>query len=84
MIKEQLIRLAASFAAHVNRSEQTVSKWCVGHGRLFQRLRGGQGCNLSTAEHVVAWFDQNWPSDLDWPSEVDRPSVKRARRRRAA
>jgi hypothetical protein len=85
MIKEHLILLAAAYAAHVDRSEQTVSKWITGHGRLFQRLRAGMGCNLNTAELVVRWFDENWPSDLDWPEAVERPSARRnARRRRAA
>ena len=84
MIKEHLILLAAAYSAHIDRSEQTVSKWCVGHGRLFQRLRAGKGCTLSTAEHVIRWFDENWPSDLDWPAEVERPSARRTRRRRAA
>jgi hypothetical protein len=84
MIKEHLILLASAFATHLDRSEQTVSKWVVGHGRLFQRLRAGHGCNLSTAELVLAWFDQNWPADLAWPADVERPSAKRPRKRRAA
>jgi hypothetical protein len=84
MLKQHLIQLASALAAHLDRSEQTLSKWIVGHGRLFQRLRAGQGCNLSTAESVLAWFDKNWPADLAWPADIERPSARRSRKRRAA
>lgn len=84
MITTDLIILAGTFAPHVGRSEQTVSKWVVGHGRLFQRLRDGHGCNVATAERVIRWFDANWPADLGWPETVERPSARPARRRRAA
>jgi hypothetical protein len=75
-----LLTLVGLLAAHRGRAETTVFKWAGGHARLFARLNAGAGCNLHTAERVIAWFDQNWPADLEWPADVIRPSTLTKRR----
>lgn len=75
-----LLSLAAAFSAHVRRSEATVSFKAVGHGRLFARLRNGDGCTVRTAERAIGWFDENWPDDLAWPADIPRPSAQKRRR----
>lgn len=74
MTKEQLIRLAGAMAAHIDRSEQTLSNKIVGHARLFSRLRANLGCTIETAHKAHVWFSENWPADLAWPRDIPRPS----------
>lgn len=69
-----LLQLAKSFSAHTGLAEATISNKAVRHARLFQRLRGGFGCTLETAESVLRWFSDNWPADLAWPADIPRPS----------
>lgn len=77
-----LLSLASTLSAHVGRAEATISFKAVGHGRLFARLRNGDGCTMRTAQRALDWFDENWPDDLAWPADVQRPSA--AKRRRVA
>lgn len=79
-----LLILAEAFAAHVNRSLTTIADWAGVQNRTFLQLRKTGTCRIDTYARAFAWFDDNWPSDLDWPAEVERPSARRARRRRAA
>ncbi len=65
-------------AKHLGRSEATISNRCVGHARLFARLRDGKGCTLQTFRRAEQWFSDNWPDDLEWPAGIARP--KRPRR----
>lgn len=69
-----LLKLADGYCAHVGRSEATISNQITSHARLFKRLRQGHGCTVQTFGAAVAWFDQNWPQDLEWPRQVVRPS----------
>lgn len=73
MEQTNLIKLAELMARHISRSEATVSTWCVGHARLFKRLRENQGCTIKTANRALHWFHTNWPEDLEWPSDIPRP-----------
>lgn len=70
-----LITLAEQFAAHVGRSEATVSNWIVAHARLFSRLRAGHGTTVKTYQRALEWFSANWPTGLPWPVEIPRPVV---------
>lgn len=72
---EFLIKLAETFSGHIGRSEATLSNKCVGHARLFSRLRDGCGCSVGTFNGTVLWLSENWPEDLEWPADVPRPFV---------
>jgi len=69
-----IITLAETLADFLGRSEATISNKCVGHARLFSRLRNGNGCNVNTFNLVVEWFADNWPEDLAWPKGITRPN----------
>ena len=73
-IQLRLVALAGTLARHAGRSEATLSNKIAGHARLFQRLRAGHGCTVTTADRALAWFDENWPADLEWPRDIPRPS----------
>ena len=78
MHRTDLLTLADLYARHQRRALATVSNRIVGHARLFSRLKANQGTTIRTYERALAWFDQNWPADLEWPAGVSRPSRKRA------
>ncbi len=85
MDPKHLLLLAEIYAAHVNRSLFTLAGWVGVHNRTFLQLKETGRCRIDTFAKAFAWFDENWPSDLDWPEAVERPSARRpARRRRAA
>ena len=69
-----LITLAETYTAFVNRSEATVSNQITTHARFFERIRAGKGCNFITFKKALAWFHENWPADLEWPSDIPRPA----------
>lgn len=69
-----LSTLATTLAAHEGRTLEAVSGKAIGKGGLFKRLAHGADITTGTAEHVLEWFDLNWPSDLLWPVHVARPS----------
>lgn len=73
MDRQQLIRLADTYAAHVDRSLNIVAVRAGQHNRLFERLKKGLGCHIDTFNETVAWFAANWPDDLAWPADVPRP-----------
>lgn len=74
---DHLVLLASQMGHHIDRSEATISVWCVGHARLFQRLRKSMGCAGHTYRKVMEWFSENWPEDLEWPSAIARPDIKK-------
>jgi len=69
------VKLAETMAQHIDRSEATISTWCVGHARLFSRFRTGNGCSAHTFRDTLIWFSDNWPIDLEWPMDITRPST---------
>ena len=77
MHTQHLVTLADAYGAHSGRSTATISKWIVGHARLFSRLRDGHGTTVHTYNRAVGWFARNWPADLPWPADVPRPSSLR-------
>lgn len=86
MDKDNLIKLVDAYTAFVpNRREATVSNLITGtHARLFKRIRAGGGCGVDTYNKAIAWFDDNWPADLEWPADIPRPSDAKAKSRRVA
>ncbi|MCF7778042.1 hypothetical protein GLP59_10360 [Sulfitobacter sp. M220] len=77
MISEQLTELAETMATHIGRSEATLSNKAAGNATLFERLRGGKGCTIQTAQRAMVWFSENWPADLEWPADIPRPRKKK-------
>ncbi len=72
-----IIMQAEAYCAHTGRTLSTVGSYAVRDGKFFDRLKNGGGCTLRTADRVIAWFSDNWPSDLAWPSEVARPTPRK-------
>lgn len=78
IMKQALVHLAETYAAHHNLALSTVSTYAANDGKFFGNLKGDAGCTLSKAERVVAWFSENWPADLTWPRDIQRPSKRKA------
>lgn len=70
---EHITQLCDLYGAHINRGVFTVAGRVGVHPKLFQRLKSGHGCNVKTFNHVITWFDTNWPGDLEWPRHIPRP-----------
>lgn len=75
--RTDLITLAETLAAHQGVTHFAISMRALGKGDFFKKLMAGHDCRTATAHRVLAWFDQNWASDLEWPKGVERPSQKR-------
>lgn len=60
---ERLLILAKAWSDATGRPETTLSSRVVNDGKLVDRLRGGGGCNVATAERFFAFFRdaENWP-----------------------
>ncbi|MEP4986287.1 MAG: hypothetical protein ABJV68_01095 [Paracoccaceae bacterium] len=54
-----------------------MSNKAAGNATLFERLRGGKGCTIQTAQRAMVWFSENWPADLEWPADIPRPRKKK-------
>ena len=73
-----LYSLATTLAAHEALGIEALSGRASGKGGVFAKFGRGQDCRTATAERLLAWFDQVWPSDLAWPEDViARPSGPR-------
>jgi hypothetical protein len=83
MTTDDILLLAKTYAAHIDRSLYRVALRVGVHSKFFVLLDKGQGCNSRTVPTVMAWFDANWPADLDWPVSVPRPRPAQKRRRAA-
>ena len=68
-----LLKLSEALTQHRNWSLSTVGLYSANDGKFFQRIESGGGCTLRTAQRVLAWFSDNWPSDLAWPRDIPRP-----------
>lgn len=76
MNAEKLVMIAEVFSAHTGLKLSTISTYARNDGKFFGSLKSGSaGCTLKTAESVIRWFDENWPSDLEWPDTLPRPST---------
>ena len=74
---EHLSRLCDLYGTHINRGVYTISARIGVHQYLFPRFKDGLGCNVTTFNKVMAWFDANWPRDLEWPRDIPRPPRKK-------
>jgi hypothetical protein len=69
---EDILKLARAYGAVRGIGLHGLSKRC-GHSKRFIRLAAGRGCTPKTAEHVLRWFANSWPTDLPWPDGIARP-----------
>ncbi|HAW49198.1 MAG TPA: hypothetical protein DCX34_18525 [Roseovarius sp.] len=74
MTKEQLLKLAKTYASHAGLALSTVSTYAADAGGFFKGLEGEASCTIRKMDRVVKWFDRHWPEDLEWPSDIPRPS----------
>lgn len=77
MNTETLVALGEAYAAHRGLTLSTVSTYAATDGKFFPELKKGAGCTLRRAARVLAWFDANWPADLEWPRDIPRPAKSR-------
>jgi hypothetical protein len=61
-LADHLCRLAEIWAESNNRSEATLGSKVAGDSKLFDRLRTGSSCTISTFEKLLAFFrgEENW------------------------
>ncbi|MDT8856467.1 hypothetical protein RNZ50_15845 [Paracoccaceae bacterium Fryx2] len=77
MTTQNILSVAQAYAHHSGLKLSTVGAYAVNDGKFFVRLLGGGGCTLKTAARVMAWFSDNWPSDLEWPRDIPRPKPRK-------
>lgn len=75
--KHALTTLAETMAAHQGVTHFAISMRALGKGDFFKKLLSGGDCRTTTAARVLAWFSENWPSDLEWPADIPRPSQRK-------
>ena len=69
-----LITLVDTLAKHQGVTHFAISMRALGKGDFFKKLKDGGDCRTRTAAKVMAFFDANWPSDLEWPRTIPRPT----------
>lgn len=67
-----LLTLSSRFAAAKQLEESTVGRLSASDGRFFSRIREGKTFTAKKYDEVVAWFDENWPNDVDRPAFLPR------------
>lgn len=78
-----LVRLASTLAKHRGCAVSTISTYAANDGKFFGRLSSGAGCTVLRAGRILAWFNENWPADLEWPRDIIRPSSQKTKGRAA-
>ena len=72
--RHALITLAEALAAHLGVTHFAISMRALGKGDFFKNMiEKGADCRTQTAARLLAWFDANWPEDLQWPTDIPRP-----------
>jgi hypothetical protein len=74
MTEDQIIRMAKAYANHTGLKLTTLGAYAVRDGKLFEQIANGRECRRKTRNALAAWFDANWPADLEWPADIPRPS----------
>lgn len=74
-----IIKLVTALADQQGVTHYAISMRIFGKGDFFQNMiEKGWDCRTRTAERVMRWFSDNWPSDLEWPSDIPRPPASDA------
>jgi len=70
---KQLLDLCAALSSHLGITHWRVSFLARGDGQFFRRMSEGKSCTVRTANAVLQWFSDHWPTDLEWPADTPRP-----------
>lgn len=74
--KAALLTLANTLARHDGVTHYAISMRAMNKGDFFKRLMEPEiDCRTRTAAKLIAWFDANWPDDLEWPEGIHRPDI---------
>ncbi|MCW1934090.1 hypothetical protein [Pararhodobacter zhoushanensis] len=76
-----LITLATTMAVHHGVTHYAISMRALAKGDFFSKLIAGGDCRTATAGRLMAWFDENWPADLEWPCDIPRPQPRKKKER---
>lgn len=65
-LTDHLCRLADIWAEANNRSPATLGTKIAGDSKIFDRLKDGSSCTISTFEKFLSFFraSQNWQGDI--------------------
>lgn len=75
MEPKTLAKLGEVYGEHMSLKLSTVSTYAAHDGKWLTNLASEEaGCTLKKFNRVLAWFDANWPADLEWPRHIPRPS----------
>lgn len=77
-LRDQLIAVSDSYAAHRGLSRARVSTIVFSSGMALDRIASGRDLNTGSWERAMRWFSDNWPEGAEWPDEVPRPHAEAA------
>ena len=77
-LRDQLIAVSDSYAAHRGLSRARVSTIVFSSGMSLDRIAAGRDLNTGSWERAMRWFSENWPDDAEWPADVPRPTAEAA------
>ena len=72
---DHIVCLADGFCEVSGISTATLSNRLFKDARKIDALRGGRDLVTARYQTALAYFDMNWPSNVEWPSDIPRPSV---------
>ena len=74
MDTKHLSRLGQAYADHVGGTLSTLSTKMAGAGHVLPSMATGEKTvTVKKFNRLMAWFSENWPSDLAWPDDIPRP-----------
>jgi hypothetical protein len=76
-LKEQLLKVAATYARARELSLARVSTLVFNEGKKIKRIEAGGDIGTERFESAMQWFAENWPDKAPWPAGVVRPNGKR-------
>nr|WP_321456114.1 hypothetical protein [uncultured Cohaesibacter sp.] len=75
MMTNHIVDLASTFSKHLGIEVSALSRRLFKDSKKIQQLSNGHDLYTARYQAALAYFDTNWPSDLEWPSDIPRPSV---------
>lgn len=72
-LRRHLLTASAAYADATGKAMTTIGRKAAGDWRFFDRLQEETSFTIRIYDKVMAWFSQNWPTEVDWPSDVPRP-----------
>lgn len=79
ILRRHLQTLGAAYSTATGTSLRAIGSRAVNYSYFFDRISDPKiSLTLRTYDKVVAWFDANWPENVDWPADVYRPVPEEA------